>query len=405
MNPGICYLYEYEKSNRKRNIGFVKVSRHYQSCILQIHARGIPLGNGTRLELFAFYRDGEYLMASQIAALTCFNRTVSARLPVAEAHFPEGRSLQQIDGFLIKLPGRGNPLFWMASQFFFPVDPDKLRSPDETPEEPPEEDDDTAAALEGNPVPDEADTPEEDGFSGDTLPPEEDRFSGETPPSEEDGSAGETLPPEENGNAGESVIPEEDVIPGESSPSLEDSLSDETPSSPEDVIPGAPASPLENMMPDETHSLREGRISDGAVSPQENRVPDDDSAHPGASENRPAARKIQRSEIALLPRRYWFLANNSFLLHGYHNYNHLLLVEEDGHVWLGVPGVYHPREARAADLFGFPQFTRAYAPLIGLTEDECCDSEDFGHWCRYIDTSTPFRRQPRQQAAPDDSLK
>ena len=141
MNPGICYLYEYEKSNRKRNIGFVKVARHYQSCILQIHARGIPLGNGTLLELYAFYRDGDYLNATQIAVLTCFNRMVSVRLPIAESHFPEGRSLQQIDGFLIKLPGQNNPIFWMASPAFFPVDPEKLRTPEdrsESPEESPE---------------------------------------------------------------------------------------------------------------------------------------------------------------------------------------------------------------------------------------------------------------------------
>lgn len=48
------------------------------------------------------------------------------------------------------------------------------------------------------------------------------------------------------------------------------------------------------------------------------------------------------------------------LLHGYHNYHHLLLLEEDEHQWLGVPGIYSPREAHAAELFGFPQFTREY---------------------------------------------
>ena len=55
-------------------------------------------------------------------------------------------------------------------------------------------------------------------------------------------------------------------------------------------------------------------------------------------------------------------------------------------MWLGVPGIYHPREARAADLFGFPQFTRDYADTIGLSGDERSDGEDFGHWCRYLDS-------------------
>ena len=342
MNPGICYLYEYEKNIRRRNLGFVKVTRHYQSCILQIHARGIPLGNGTQLELYAFYRDGDYLTASRIAVLTCFNRTVSVRLPVTESHFPENRSLAQIDGFLIKLPGQGGPLFWLASQFFFPVDPDKLRTPEssaEVPEEPassnaPESEEDITlpaqpASPEDSPASEEAGSPE-------ASAPEEDSEPAETPLPEENGASGETPLPDENGASGEPPLPEEPNTG--------------------------------NVLPDSPE-----------FSAQQN-------VDAGPAKKHPAARKIQRADLSQLPRRFWQLANNSFLLHGYHNYNHLLLVEEDGHIWLGVPGVYDPREARAADLFGFPQFTRTYAPLIGLTEDECCDSEDFGHWCRHIDT-------------------
>ena len=88
--------------------------------------------------------------------------------------------------------------------------------------------------------------------------------------------------------------------------------------------------------------------------------------------------------MSQLPRKFWPLANNSFLLHGYHNYCHLLLIEEDSRLWLGVPGTYAPQEARAADLFGFPRFTRSYAGLPELTAEERADDEDFGHWCRCV---------------------
>ena len=98
------------------------------------------------------------------------------------------------------------------------------------------------------------------------------------------------------------------------------------------------------------------------------------------------ARKITHAEISTLPRRFWPLANNSFLLHGYYNYNHLLLVEEDGHIWLGVPGIYDAREARAADLFGFPQFTSSYVSVLELGDDERNNDALFGHWCRYLAT-------------------
>ena len=96
------------------------------------------------------------------------------------------------------------------------------------------------------------------------------------------------------------------------------------------------------------------------------------------------ARKITHAEISTLPRRFWPLANNSFLLHGCHNYHHLLLIKEKDHLWLGVPGLYDPREAHVANLFGFPQFTSSYISILELTEDECENSESFGHWCRYL---------------------
>lgn len=88
--------------------------------------------------------------------------------------------------------------------------------------------------------------------------------------------------------------------------------------------------------------------------------------------------------MTILPRRYWHLANNSFLLHGYHNYHHLILIEKDGHYWLGVPGIYDPREARAARLFGFPQFTDSYNDSLQLTDEERNPHENFGYWCCYL---------------------
>jgi hypothetical protein len=71
-------------------------------------------------------------------------------------------------------------------------------------------------------------------------------------------------------------------------------------------------------------------------------------------------------------------------MHGYHNYHHLLLVQKDDHFWVGVPGIYATREAKAADLFGFPQFTQAYNDCLTLTNDERDEHENFGYWCRYL---------------------
>lgn len=59
-------------------------------------------------------------------------------------------------------------------------------------------------------------------------------------------------------------------------------------------------------------------------------------------------------------------ANNSFLLHGYYNYKHLILtrVEQRGEIlyYLGVPGNYYAREKQVAVIFGFESFECAEEP-------------------------------------------
>ena len=47
-------------------------------------------------------------------------------------------------------------------------------------------------------------------------------------------------------------------------------------------------------------------------------------------------RKIQRKDMVCLPRCEWKHANNSFLVHGYYNYHHLILTVCDGQLKLGV---------------------------------------------------------------------
>lgn len=98
----------------------------------------------------------------------------------------------------------------------------------------------------------------------------------------------------------------------------------------------------------------------------------------------PRYEKIVRQDIARLPRKEWKLANNSFLLHGFYNYKHLLFIEEKEQLYLGVPGVYHKKEKEAAMGFGFNQFHRVEEDL-NLSDDERNDVDDFGYWCRPVE--------------------
>lgn len=94
--------------------------------------------------------------------------------------------------------------------------------------------------------------------------------------------------------------------------------------------------------------------------------------------------KIQRKDIVRLPRCEWRLSNNQFLLHGYYNYRHLVLIQEGRKMWLGVPGIYHEKEGKAADALGFPEFIPADGMDIILSESERNDEEVFGYWCRQV---------------------
>lgn len=70
--------------------------------------------------------------------------------------------------------------------------------------------------------------------------------------------------------------------------------------------------------------------------------------------------KIEPKDIGLLPKELWALSNNSFLMHGYYCYHHLILAKLKDRYGcrfiLGVPGIYHNRERFMAKMFGFDSF-------------------------------------------------
>lgn len=72
------------------------------------------------------------------------------------------------------------------------------------------------------------------------------------------------------------------------------------------------------------------------------------------------------SDFVILPGRYYKLVNNSFLLHGYYNYHHLILTRvrhRNGvYYYIGVPGNLYQREKKIAIMFGFEGFECAAEP-------------------------------------------
>ena len=126
--------------------------------------------------------------------------------------------------------------------------------------------------------------------------------------------------------------------------------------------------------------------------PQEDTVqpPQEDTSQPVQEEASHSAEaenpiyKIKRNDMAMLSKREWHLANNPFLLHGYRQYHHLVSFRQEDVSWLGVPGIYHPMEQRAADTYGFGQFMSPGEGEIVWEKDERAEDENFGYWCRQV---------------------
>lgn len=138
---------------------------------------------------------------------------------------------------------------------------------------------------------------------------------------------------------------------------------------------------------DERNILSDIDTSTSEITAEE--ITPDPKPSPNSASN---VRKLHRCDLSGLPRKQWYLANNSFLLHGCHNYGHLILFKEEDRYWLGVPGIYDPKEARAAEMFGFPKFTDSYNDQIPRTEDEENSYGTFGYWCRAVfpDAASPL---------------
>ncbi|MDE7351488.1 MAG: hypothetical protein K2O06_00330 [Acetatifactor sp.] len=86
------------------------------------------------------------------------------------------------------------------------------------------------------------------------------------------------------------------------------------------------------------------------------------------------------ADFVLFPAQCYKAVNNSFLLHGYYNYHHLLLarVEKRGETvyYVGVPGNYYEREKQVAIMFGFESFECAEEPA---------QTGDFGYYMMRVE--------------------
>lgn len=100
--------------------------------------------------------------------------------------------------------------------------------------------------------------------------------------------------------------------------------------------------------------------------------------HPFADEREYLS--IAPKDFVVLRQEYQKMVHNSFLLHGYYNYRHLILgkiKEKDGwSYYLGVPGNFYNREKMVAEMFGFEAFEGERNPA---------KAGDFGYFMKKVE--------------------
>lgn len=87
--------------------------------------------------------------------------------------------------------------------------------------------------------------------------------------------------------------------------------------------------------------------------------------------------KLGINDIAFLPRKYWRLANNFFLMESYFCYSHILFFKYGESFVLGVPGNGNPSEILKANKCGFSKNVNGYQ--YGKEEAKKI------YWIKYLD--------------------
>lgn len=355
----IRYLYEYEQGRRTRNVGFVKVEQDEQECVVHVHGKGLRMGGQRRLGLYLFYENGGGCTGVWQGEIDNINPAVNYRLHYTRDDVGEPENFERINGVIMSNgDGRKYASVWND----MPVDVEHMQvwTMDQG----------TAGQEDGQAVaPRARQEMAEEMLQGrqemaeempQTRQEEVQEMHEEAQPEKIQGM----MPKEEGLQMCPESEPEEvqEMTVEPQGEGLQEMMTQLRPEEAEQEAPAeSAAEEAEGMPPGPVHTQEAGR----SVKPWK-------------------VTKIQRKELAKLPRCEWRLANNNFLLHGYYNYRHLVFIENDRTMYLGVPGNYHEKEAEAAGAWGFPDFVPLKELEVSLASEEWEEEGQFGYWCRQV---------------------
>ncbi|MEZ3435144.1 MAG: hypothetical protein K1W34_11085 [Lachnospiraceae bacterium] len=338
MRQFIRYLYEYGQGKRTRNVGFVKAEQDDRKSTIHIHGKGLRLSRGDSLKVYLIFAENGQATGIWQGEIAYMGPSINYRLSYTREDTGTEENYDRIGGILLENRDRRRfAALWEDGS----LDVENMRlfanagkERDEVSEE--EAAEGTSDAV----VRGSADVPAEGPAENMTETPKE-GMSENIAERMQDTAVRDTR------ETADGNIP------------VSDGMQE-----------GTPEAEREN------EEVPAEKAADADVDVQ---VQEEDGADPGLIK----VIKIKRNEISRLPRCEWRLANNNFLLHGYYNYRYLALLDDGSVLRLGVPGIYHEKEARAAAGLGFPEFIGAEETVLA-DDEECQEEPRFGFWCRQV---------------------
>ena len=333
MKRFVTYLYEYDRTIRGRNVGFIRNDIRNDRCLMDIHIRGLERIK-EKAPIYLIVRDGECvgIPAGEIVISQGIGNAF-LELPwnhIGKTNYNSG----DIQAVIVRY---GNGKMLLGSYVQHPAS--DLLSGTFTKWE--------APAIPESPEPDPNAARGENDDSGSIHP------VSEIPRGQNDDSGSirpvSEIPRGQNDDF-DSIRPVSEISRGQNDDSGSIRPVSEIPRGQNDDSGSIrPVSEIPRGQNDDFDSIRPDALSQQSTE-----------AHAEEKLCPPTYKRIAITDIRSLPSRNWHLCSNSFLVHGFFCYHYLVLktvnAPDGTQIYLGVPGIYASQERMMALLFGFNDF-------------------------------------------------
>ena len=333
MKRFVTYLYEYDRTIRGRNVGFIRNDIRNDRCLMDIHIRGLERIK-EKAPIYLIVRNGECI-GIPAGKIVISQGIGNAFLELPGNHI--GKTNYNSGDIQAVIVRYGNGKMLLGSYVQHPAS--DLLSGTFTKWE--------APAIPESPEPDPNAARGENDDSGSIRPVSE-------------------ISRGQNDDSG-SIRPVSEVSRGQNDDSGSIRPVSEIPRGQNDDFDSIrPVSEIPRGQNDDSGSIRPvSEIPRGQNDDFDSIRPDalsqqSTEAHAEEKLCPPTYKRIAITDIRSLPSRNWHLCSNSFLVHGFFCYHYLVLktvnAPDGTQIYLGVPGIYASQERMMALLFGFNDF-------------------------------------------------